>query len=531
MRNSLEKRPERVLPRWGYAETPAQQRSRRVWKPGSTRKRSGCSSIWLVAAYRCAATARHPTVQSPPPDVPADTVLPRPLSCDSNQFNSFCFFFFVFLSRLASARSRCHRQRFVDPRTRRSLPEHNALRDLQVPRLLPREARLGRAAEVAHRRGLEVDRPAEVELLDDVVRAQLEVGLHDVEGALVRVLARAVRVDVDRQRLGNADGVRQLHDRALGEAARHDRLGDPASRVARGPVHLRRVLAGERASAVRAPAAVRVHDDLAAGQAGVALRSADHEPARRVQVEDGLVVQVLGRDHVPDQHVEVRADLLVRHVLRVLRRDQHRVHAQGRQQLLAVRLVDLVLHRHLRLGVRARPLELAVVPPLRVPLRQLARQLVRQRHELLRLVRGVAEHEALVTGAQVRHVLVLRALRDVRRLLLDRDQHVARLVVESLLRVVVSDVLHRVAQHRLVVHLRLRRDLAEHHHHARLAARLARHLRHRVVLQARVEHGVRELVAHLVRVTLRHVLRREHERAHHCNRFKCDNGNNEVQIL
>ena len=42
---------------------------------------------------------------------------------------------------------------------------------------------------------------------------------------------------------------------------------------------LRRVLAAERAAAVPAHAAVAVHDDFAAGQAGVALRPADHETA------------------------------------------------------------------------------------------------------------------------------------------------------------------------------------------------------------------------------------------------------------
>ena len=59
-----------------------------------------------------------------------------------------------------------------------------------------------------------------------------------------------------------------------------DVLGDVAGHVARRAVDLRGVLARERAAAVTAAAAVGVDDDLAAGQAGVALRSADDEACR-----------------------------------------------------------------------------------------------------------------------------------------------------------------------------------------------------------------------------------------------------------
>ena len=67
---------------------------------------------------------------------------------------------------------------------------------------------------------------------------------------------------------------------------------------------MRRVLAAERPAAVGAAAAVAVDDDLAAGQAGVAVRAADDEFAGRVDVEDDVVVpQLLGdrrADHLLD---------------------------------------------------------------------------------------------------------------------------------------------------------------------------------------------------------------------------------------
>src|SRR5439155_636933 len=71
-----------------------------------------------------------------------------------------------------------------------------------------------------------------------------------------------------------------------GETRGDDVLRHVARRVRRRAVDLRRVLAGERAAAVRGRAAVGVDNDLAPGEAGVAHRAADHELARRVDVDE-----------------------------------------------------------------------------------------------------------------------------------------------------------------------------------------------------------------------------------------------------
>lgn len=64
---------------------------------------------------------------------------------------------------------------------------------------------------------------------------------------------------------------RYLHHAAAAEARLDERLGDPARGVGGRAVHLGEVLAREGAAAVRAPAAVRVHDDLATRQPRVRL--------------------------------------------------------------------------------------------------------------------------------------------------------------------------------------------------------------------------------------------------------------------
>ncbi len=119
-------------------------------------------------------------------------------------------------------------------------------------------------------------------------------------------------VDHDGDGMRDADGVGHLHLAALGEAGGDDVLGDVAGRVGAGAVDLARVLAGEGAATVRSGAAVRVHDDLAAGEAAVAHGAADDELARGVDDGDVLelahVVHVLGQDGLDDVLEQVRVD-------------------------------------------------------------------------------------------------------------------------------------------------------------------------------------------------------------------------------
>jgi len=89
----------------------------------------------------------------------------------------------------------------------------------------------------------------------------------------------------------------------------------------------------------------------------------------------------------------------------------------------------------------------------------------------------------------------MQTLGDIGRLLLNGDEHIACLVVEALVGVVVADVLDGVTDDLLVVEVGLGGDLAEDHDHARLSGRLAGNLGERVLPEAGIEDGIRDLVA------------------------------------
>src|SRR5580704_4339738 len=106
------------------------------------------------------------------------------------------------------------------------------------------------AAEMTVGSRLLIDRPRQIQHLAQPVGGQVEVGAHDLRELRVRQFSRAERLDHDRGRLRDSDGVGDLHLAALGEARGHDVLGDVACCVGGGTIHFGRILARERAAAV-----------------------------------------------------------------------------------------------------------------------------------------------------------------------------------------------------------------------------------------------------------------------------------------
>ena len=70
-------------------------------------------------------------------------------------------------------------------------------------------------------------------------------------------------------------------------------------------------------------------------------------------------------------------------------------------------------------------------------------------------------HDTLITGTGVFEVSVVKTFSDFSRLLLDGNEDVTGLVVETLVRVVVTDLLDGISDNRLVIDRTLEGDLTE----------------------------------------------------------------------
>lgn len=248
------------------------------------------------------------------------------------------------------------------------------------------------------------------------------------------------------------------------------------------------------------PSSVGVDNDLSASDTGITLGTTNDESARGLDVVDGLVVKELGGDDLLDDLLEnLGSEVLGGDVIRVLGGDDDGVNSLGDGGTVVVDVLD----SDLGLGVGSEPAERAVSSGSSHGGVELVGEDDGQGQELLSLVGGIAEHDTLVTGTELlKSLLVVETLGDIGGLLLDGDEHVTGLVVETLGGVVVANVLDGVSDNLLVVEGGLGGDLAEDHDHTGLGGGLASDLGEGVLLEAGIEDGVRDLVTDLIGVSL-----------------------------
>lgn len=366
--------------------------------------------------------------------------------------------------------------------------------ELELLGLLPGELL---TAKVTVSSGLLIDGTEQIELLDDDTGTEVKVLTDDLDKLLIGSGTSAVGIDEDGEGLGNTDGVRELDQAAASELGGNERLGDPAGGVGGGTVDLGPVLAGEGTTTVGTPTTVGVNNDLTASQTGIALGTTDDELAGGLEMVDGVLEEVLRNDGLDDVLHEGLAEVLGLDLLGVLDGDDDGVDAEGSERAIGLLLV---LDGDLGLGVRAEPAEGAIAAEVGHAAVELVGEHNGHGHHLGSLVRGIAEHDTLVTSTNVLNVerLLDQTLRDIGRLLLDGNKDVAGLVVEALVRVVIADLLDSITDDLLVVQVGLGGDLTEHHDHTSLGGGLTGDLGEGVLSKARIQDGIRDLIANLV---------------------------------
>ena len=200
-------------------------------------------------------------------------------------------------------------------------------------------------------------------------------------------------------------------------------------------------------------AAVGIHNNLAAGQAGIPRGAADDKPPGGIDEDPGVFRnQFMGnhrQDHLLD---DVRAQFVLIGVRSVLGGNNYGVNRH--------RLIILVGNGHLGLAIGIQIRQCAVLADLCQPQGQAMAQGDRQGHLLRGFVAGIAEHHPLVAGADVFLVLSAAGLKrvvdahgDVRALVMDRGHHSTGMSVKGFFGAIIADIRHGLADNGIDVHI------------------------------------------------------------------------------
>src|ERR1044071_4081873 len=362
-------------------------------------------------------------------------------------------------------------------------------------------------AEVTVVGGFSVDGPEQVELPDDVGGLETEDLADRLFDHFVGDLAGAEGIDADGHGVGMTDGIGELDFGAAGQAGSDDVLGHVTTHVSGAAIHLAGVLARKGAAAVATHAAVAVHDDLSAGQTGVALGPAHDEATGRVDQVLGVFVQHLfGQDLLDDLFDDKFLDGPVLDVVRMLGGNHHVGDADG--------LVVDVLDGNLAFGVGPKPFD----PAAFADAGQFAAEVMgvhdRSRHELRRLICGVAEHQALVSGTLLRMPFAfggpgVDTLGDVGALLGNGIDDEDTVGVENIVVMGITDLADGLTRYGVVVEPGLGGNLTAHHHEVALGVGFTGDAAVFILGQAGVQDGVGNGVTNFVRVAFADGLRGE----------------------
>ena len=330
-------------------------------------------------------------------------------------------------------------------------------------------------------------------MVNDSARSQREIRADEFADLGVGDVAGAEGIDVDADRFGDADGVGELEFAAIGEAGRNDVLGHVAGHVGCAAVDLGWVFAAEGAAAVTAHAAVGVDDNLAPGEAAVAVRSADHEASGRVDVVLDLALDEVRREDWLDDLVDHEVlNFGVGDFFIVLRGDDDGVDTN--------RAIFVILDCDLALAVGTKPVDFLLLAGFRQAIGDAVREGDRQRHQFGRFITGVAEHESLVAGADVLTLgfVGVHALSDVGALLVDADHYRAGIAADAGEVVGVTNIVDDLANDALIVDNGFGGDFASDDGDASRYHGFAGDAAHWVLSEDGVEDAVGDLVSQLV---------------------------------
>jgi len=276
--------------------------------------------------------------------------------------------------------------------------------------VLPGESRLvfRVVSEMAESRGLLIDRSSKVELLDDVSRSETEVFTDNTAEVLVifTVLDGGVRVNPDGERVGKSNSVRNLDADSVAETSIDKRLSNETSIVSSRSIDLGGILSRVSTTSMRAPATVRIDNNLSSSESSIGSGTANIEFTGRVDDVDTLfwsanLQEVVRTDLLANLLDQSVTDGLIVDLRGVLGRDENVENSLG-FEVLSI-FANLVLNDNLRFTVRSQPWDLSILSLSSHLFVDSARELMRKRVEglFIVLVSSISEHDTLISSTNV----------------------------------------------------------------------------------------------------------------------------------
>ncbi len=146
-------------------------------------------------------------------------------------------------------------------------------------------------------RCLLVNRPAQIQHLDNARRAQIKVFAYNFYQLIVFHFSCTESIHHDRSGLCHTDGIGQLDFTFFSKPRCYDIFRHIACRISCGTVYLRAVLTGKSTAAVTGIATVSIYNNLTARQPCIAVRASDYKTPRRVDVKFRISINQLCRKH------------------------------------------------------------------------------------------------------------------------------------------------------------------------------------------------------------------------------------------
>src|SRR6476661_9215250 len=168
-------------------------------------------------------------------------------------------------------------------------------------------------------------------MVDDAARRHREMFTHELVEEIDGRLFRILRIDEDRHGIGDTDRIGQLYFAFIGQAGRHDILGNVTCHIGRRTIDLARIFPRKGPAPVTPDAAIGVDDDFAARQSRIAHGAARYEPAGRIDIvlHADWIEDPLRHDGLDDLFNNLTLDFLAADVGAMLGGDDNRVDSDG----------------------------------------------------------------------------------------------------------------------------------------------------------------------------------------------------------